>query len=61
MNKADPTADNEADKISREFDFNRTVLAVGSEAYAAFLARLDEAPKPNERLRRTVGTVPLWE
>ena len=40
---------------------DRTVLTVSPEAYAAFLARLDEPPKPNERLRRTMQTVPPWE
>lgn len=40
---------------------DRTVFAVSPETYAAFLARLDEAPKPNERLRRTMQTVPPWE
>ena len=40
---------------------DRTVLAVSQEAHAAFLARLDEPPKPNARLRRTMRTVPPWE
>jgi uncharacterized protein (DUF1778 family) len=40
---------------------DRTVLNVSPEAYAAFLTRLDETPKPNERLRRTMGVVPPWE
>ena len=40
---------------------DRTVFAVSPDAYADFLARLDEAPKPNERLRRTMQTVPPWE
>jgi uncharacterized protein (DUF1778 family) len=39
----------------------RTVFIVSSEAHATFLARLDEPPKPNERLRRTMQTVPSWE
>jgi uncharacterized protein (DUF1778 family) len=34
---------------------------VSQDAYAAFLARLDEPPKPNERLRRTMQTTPPWE
>lgn len=37
------------------------VFAVSPEAYAAFLSRLDEPPKPNDRLRRTMQTVPPWE
>ena len=40
---------------------DRTMFLVSPEAYAAFLARLDEPPKPNERLRRTMATVPPWE
>ena len=40
---------------------DRTVFAVSPEAYAEFLARLDEPPKPNARLRRTLQTVPPWE
>jgi uncharacterized protein (DUF1778 family) len=40
---------------------DRTLLTVSAEAYAAFLARLDEPPRPNERLRRTMRTVPPWE
>jgi uncharacterized protein (DUF1778 family) len=33
------------------------ILAVSKEAYAQFLARLDEPPKPNERLRCTMQDV----
>ena len=40
---------------------DRTVFNVSPEAYASFLARLDESPAPNERLRRTMQTVPPWE
>jgi uncharacterized protein (DUF1778 family) len=40
---------------------DRTVFTVSPEAYATFLARLDEPPKPNERLRRTMQTVPPWD
>jgi uncharacterized protein (DUF1778 family) len=40
---------------------DRTVFAVSPEAHAEFLARLDEPPKPNARLRRTMQTVPPWE
>lgn len=39
----------------------RTVLTVSPEAYAAFLARLDEPPTPSDRLRRTMLQVPPWE
>jgi uncharacterized protein (DUF1778 family) len=40
---------------------DRTVFTVSPEAYASFVARLDEPPKPNDRLRRTMQTVPPWE
>lgn len=40
---------------------DRTIFAVNPEAYAAFLARLDEPPQPNDRLRRTMQTTPPWE
>jgi uncharacterized protein (DUF1778 family) len=40
---------------------DRTIFAVSPEAYATFLARLDEPPRPNDRLRRTMQTVPPWE
>jgi uncharacterized protein (DUF1778 family) len=40
---------------------DRTVFTVSPQAYAAFIARLDEPPKPNKRLRRTMQTAPPWE
>jgi uncharacterized protein (DUF1778 family) len=40
---------------------DRSILAVSPDAHAAFLARLDAPPKPNERLRRTMRTKPPWE
>jgi uncharacterized protein (DUF1778 family) len=40
---------------------DRTLFAVSPEVYATFLARLDEPPKPNDRLRRTMLTAPPWE
>jgi uncharacterized protein (DUF1778 family) len=40
---------------------DRTVFAVSPETYAAFLTRLDEPPRPNDRLRRTMQTTPPWE
>jgi uncharacterized protein (DUF1778 family) len=50
-----------ARRAAEEALLDRTVFAVSPEAHAAFLARLDEQPKPNERLRRTMQTVPPWE
>ncbi len=39
---------------------DRTVFIISPEAYAQFLARLDEPPKPNDRLRRTMQFAPPW-
>ncbi|MDA8048851.1 MAG: DUF1778 domain-containing protein [Rhodospirillales bacterium] len=49
-----------ARRAAEEALLDRTVFAVSPRAYAAFLARLDEPPEPNERLRRTMETVPPW-
>jgi uncharacterized protein (DUF1778 family) len=40
---------------------DRTVITVSPEVYAQFLALLDEPPKPNERLRRTMRAAAPWE
>lgn len=40
---------------------DRTVFNVSSDAYTAFIAKLDAPPKPNARLRRTMQTTPPWE
>ncbi len=50
-----------ARRAAEEALLDRTVLTVGPAAYAQFLARLDEPPKPNERLRRTMQAVAPWE
>jgi uncharacterized protein (DUF1778 family) len=39
---------------------DRTVFLVSPKAYAAFLARVDEPPKPNKRLRRSMRAVAPW-
>lgn len=39
----------------------QTVIVVSPDAYAAFLARLDMPPEPNERLRRTMQAKPPWD
>lgn len=48
-------------RAAEEALLDRTIFMVEPEAYAAFLARLDEPPNPNERLRRTMQTVPPWK
>jgi uncharacterized protein (DUF1778 family) len=40
---------------------DQTIIVVSPEAYAAFLARLDMPPQPNERLRRTMRTKAPWD
>ena len=50
-----------ARRAAEEALLDRTVFRVSAEAYAEFIARLDEPPKPNERLRRTMRIVPPWE
>ena len=37
------------------------LLRVDSDAYDAFLARLDAPPQPNDRLRRTMQEAPPWD
>jgi uncharacterized protein (DUF1778 family) len=39
----------------------RTVFFVSRKAYSEFLARLDEPPRPNARLRRALRTPAPWE
>ncbi len=39
---------------------DRSVITVDPETYAAFVERLDAPPEANERLRRTITTVPPW-
>jgi uncharacterized protein (DUF1778 family)/predicted N-acetyltransferase YhbS len=50
-----------ARQAAEEALLDRTVFTVSPEAYAKFWARLDEAPKPNERLRRTMQSSAPWE
>lgn len=40
---------------------DRTVFMVSAEAYADFVARLDEPPEANERLVRTLKTPAPWD
>jgi uncharacterized protein (DUF1778 family) len=40
---------------------DRARLAVEPDLYAAFLARLDAAPAPNDRLRRTLTSPAPWD
>lgn len=50
-----------ARRAAEEALLDRTVFTVSPAAYAAFLARLDAPPEPNDRLRRTMKATPPWE
>lgn len=50
-----------ARRAAEEALLDRTVFAVSPETYAVFLARLDEPPQPNDRLRRTMQTAAPWD
>ena len=50
-----------ARRAAEEAWLDRSVFMVSPEAHAAFLARLAEPRRPNDRLRRTMHTVPPWE
>lgn len=39
---------------------DQTAITADAKAYAAFLARLDMPPQPNERLRKTMRTPAPW-
>ena len=40
---------------------DRRLFALGANQYDAFLSALDEAPKPNEKLKRLFATRSSWE
>lgn len=40
---------------------DQALLVVSPEAYTEFLARLDRAPAPNARLRKTLQTPAPWD
>jgi uncharacterized protein (DUF1778 family) len=40
---------------------DRTLYVADADAVAAFRARLDEKPRPNERLRRTLTAPVPWD
>ncbi|TIN21631.1 MAG: DUF1778 domain-containing protein [Mesorhizobium sp.] len=40
---------------------NRLAFAIEPDVYAAFLARLDAPPQPNNRLRRSMTTKAPWD
>ncbi len=46
---------------AEEATLDRVLFQVSPEVYAEFLARLNEPPQPNERLRKTMQTPAPWE
>jgi uncharacterized protein (DUF1778 family) len=40
---------------------DQAVISVSPQAYAQFVARLDQPPQPNARLRKTMQTPAPWE
>jgi uncharacterized protein (DUF1778 family) len=50
-----------ARRAAEDAILDRTIFAINSKAYAAFLARLDAPPKPNKRLLRSLQTPAPWD
>ncbi len=48
-------------KAAEDALLDRAVFTVSEETYRAFLAKLDAAPQPNERLARTMTTPSPWD
>ena len=50
-----------ARRAAQDALLDQTLFAVSPEVYAAFVARLDAPPAPNDRLRRTMTAPAPWE
>lgn len=50
-----------ARSAAEEVLLDQVLVVASPEAYAAFVARLDMPPQPNERLRKTMQTPAPWE
>jgi uncharacterized protein (DUF1778 family) len=50
-----------ARNAARDMLLDRKVISLNNKAYAAFVALLDAAPKPNERLRKSLQTPAVWK
>ena len=48
-------------RAAEEAILDRTLFVLDQEAYDQFVARLDEPPRENERLRRALQTPAPWE
>jgi len=49
-----------ARRAAEEELLDRTIFVVSPATYTKFVAMLDVPPEPNERLRRTMQTMPPW-
>lgn len=47
-------------RMATETLLDRTPIVVDQKAYSKFLKRLDAAPKPNARLKKTMRTQAPW-
>ena len=50
-----------ARQAAEEALLSQTVFVANPKAYKEFLARLDAAPRPNSRLRRSLQNASPWE
>lgn len=48
-------------RAAEEALLDRTLFRLSPDAYEKFVARLDEAPRPNARLRRLLQTPAPWD
>ena len=50
-----------ARSAAEEALFDQAIVTVSPKAYAEFVRRLDMAPQPNERLRKTMRAPAPWD
>jgi uncharacterized protein (DUF1778 family) len=50
-----------ARQAAEEALLDQVIVATSATAYAEFVARLDKAPSPNARLRKTMRTAAPWD
>lgn len=50
-----------ARSAAEEALLDRSLISVSPEAYEQFIKRLDQLPSPNDRLHKTMHTLPPWE
>ena len=50
-----------AHKEAEDTILEQVMFQVSTDAYTEFLARLDKAPSPNQRLLKTMKTEAIWD